>query len=118
MKQPSRPVRKSVLHGLTAFRPQAPNGVRGTGMFGLPLCSEFQRYGVPRSIGRHPSDTSPGRASLVVAYRSFANIPPRWRADGGTLLPSLTAQRFLITGGTGSFGQTMVARLLDAGAEE
>jgi UDP-glucose 4-epimerase len=34
------------------------------------------------------------------------------------LLPSLTAQRFLITGGTGSFGQTMVARLLDAGAEE
>jgi UDP-N-acetylglucosamine 4,6-dehydratase len=34
------------------------------------------------------------------------------------LLPSLKAQRFLITGGTGSFGQTMVARLLDAGAEE
>lgn len=34
------------------------------------------------------------------------------------MLPSLTAQRFLITGGTGSFGQTMVARLLDAGAEE
>jgi UDP-N-acetylglucosamine 4,6-dehydratase len=34
------------------------------------------------------------------------------------LLPSLTAQRFLITGGTGSFGQTMVTRLLDAGAEE
>ena len=31
---------------------------------------------------------------------------------------SLTAQRFLITGGTGSFGQTMVARLQDAGAEE
>jgi UDP-glucose 4-epimerase len=28
------------------------------------------------------------------------------------------AQRFLITGGTGSFGQTMVARLLAAGAEE
>ena len=34
------------------------------------------------------------------------------------MLPSLTAQRFLITGGTGSFGQTMVTRLLDAGAEE
>jgi UDP-glucose 4-epimerase len=34
------------------------------------------------------------------------------------LLPSLTAQRFPITGGTGSFGQTMVVRLLNAGAEE
>jgi UDP-glucose 4-epimerase len=31
---------------------------------------------------------------------------------------SLSARRFLITGGTGSFGQTMVARLLDAGAAE
>jgi UDP-N-acetylglucosamine 4,6-dehydratase len=31
---------------------------------------------------------------------------------------SLSGRRFLITGGTGSFGQTMVARLLDAGAEE
>jgi UDP-N-acetylglucosamine 4,6-dehydratase/5-epimerase len=34
------------------------------------------------------------------------------------LLPSLQDQRFLITGGTGSFGQTMVARLLTAGAAE
>jgi UDP-N-acetylglucosamine 4,6-dehydratase/5-epimerase len=34
------------------------------------------------------------------------------------LLPTLQDQRFLITGGTGSFGQTMVARLLTAGAEE
>lgn len=34
------------------------------------------------------------------------------------MLPALTDQRFLITGGTGSFGQTMVARLLDAGARE
>jgi len=31
---------------------------------------------------------------------------------------SLAAQRFLVTGGTGSFGQTMVARLLAAGAAE
>jgi UDP-N-acetylglucosamine 4,6-dehydratase/5-epimerase len=31
---------------------------------------------------------------------------------------SLSARRFLITGGTGSFGQTMVARLLDEGAAE
>jgi UDP-N-acetylglucosamine 4,6-dehydratase/5-epimerase len=30
----------------------------------------------------------------------------------------LSAHRYLITGGTGSFGQTMVARLLDAGAAE
>jgi UDP-N-acetylglucosamine 4,6-dehydratase len=34
------------------------------------------------------------------------------------LLPTLKDQRFLITGGTGSFGQTMVTRLLTAGAEE
>jgi UDP-N-acetylglucosamine 4,6-dehydratase len=34
------------------------------------------------------------------------------------LLPSLKDQRFLITGGTGSFGKTMVARLLAAGAAE
>ncbi|MFI5494849.1 polysaccharide biosynthesis protein [Actinoplanes sp. NPDC051859] len=34
------------------------------------------------------------------------------------MLPSLQDQRFLITGGTGSFGQTMVARLLAAGASE
>ncbi|MCA2213264.1 polysaccharide biosynthesis protein [Wangella sp. NEAU-J3] len=34
------------------------------------------------------------------------------------MLPSLSDQRFLITGGTGSFGQTMVARLLAAGAGE
>ncbi|BFU42434.1 polysaccharide biosynthesis protein [Krasilnikovia sp. MM14-A1004] len=34
------------------------------------------------------------------------------------MLPSLKDQRFLITGGTGSFGQTMVARLLNAGAAE
>ncbi len=34
------------------------------------------------------------------------------------LLPSLKDQRFLITGGTGSFGRTMVGRLLAAGAEE
>jgi UDP-N-acetylglucosamine 4,6-dehydratase len=34
------------------------------------------------------------------------------------LLPTLRDQRFLITGGTGSFGQTMVARLLSGGAEE
>lgn len=34
------------------------------------------------------------------------------------LLPSLQDQRFLITGGTGSFGQTMLARLLAAGAAE
>jgi UDP-N-acetylglucosamine 4,6-dehydratase/5-epimerase len=33
-------------------------------------------------------------------------------------LPPLKDQRFLITGGTGSFGRTMVARLLSAGAEE
>lgn len=33
-------------------------------------------------------------------------------------MPTLKDQRFLITGGTGSFGQTMVARLLSAGAEE
>ena len=31
---------------------------------------------------------------------------------------SLAARRFLVTGGTGSFGQTMVRRLLDAGAAE
>ncbi|MFI7428898.1 polysaccharide biosynthesis protein [Micromonospora sp. NPDC049836] len=31
---------------------------------------------------------------------------------------SLLDQRFLITGGTGSFGQTMVCRLLEAGARE
>ncbi|MGK5739560.1 polysaccharide biosynthesis protein [Micromonospora sp. URMC 103] len=31
---------------------------------------------------------------------------------------SLSGRRFLITGGTGSFGQTMVARLLNSGAEE
>ena len=31
---------------------------------------------------------------------------------------SLNARRFLVTGGTGSFGQTMVRRLLDAGAAE
>jgi UDP-N-acetylglucosamine 4,6-dehydratase len=37
---------------------------------------------------------------------------------GGTLSPTLKDQRFLITGGTGSFGRTMVARLLAAGAEE
>jgi len=30
----------------------------------------------------------------------------------------LADRRFLITGGTGSFGQTMVRRLLDAGAAE
>jgi UDP-glucose 4-epimerase len=30
----------------------------------------------------------------------------------------LAARRFLVTGGTGSFGQTMVARLLNAGAAE
>jgi UDP-N-acetylglucosamine 4,6-dehydratase len=36
-----------------------------------------------------------------------------------TPLPSsLSNRRFLITGGTGSFGRTMVARLLDAGAAE
>ena len=34
------------------------------------------------------------------------------------MLPSLQDQRFLITGGTGSFGQTMVTRLLGAGAAE
>ena len=34
------------------------------------------------------------------------------------MLPSLKDQRFLITGGTGSFGRTMVSRLLAAGAEE
>src|SRR5438045_695514 len=32
--------------------------------------------------------------------------------------PSLSGGRFLITGGTGSFGQTMVTRLLAAGAAE
>lgn len=32
--------------------------------------------------------------------------------------PTLTDQRFLITGGTGSFGRTMVGRLLAAGAGE
>src|SRR5689334_17113447 len=41
------------------------------------------------------------------------------RANGEeALLPSLQDQRFLITGGTGSFGQTMLARLLAAGAAE
>jgi UDP-N-acetylglucosamine 4,6-dehydratase/5-epimerase len=34
------------------------------------------------------------------------------------LLPTLKDQRFLITGGTGSFGQSMLARLLRAGAQE
>ncbi|GGL04428.1 polysaccharide biosynthesis protein [Mangrovihabitans endophyticus] len=34
------------------------------------------------------------------------------------MLPSLTGQRFLVTGGTGSFGRTMVGRLLSAGADE
>ena len=34
------------------------------------------------------------------------------------MLPTLKEQRFLITGGTGSFGQSMVARLLSAGADE
>ena len=34
------------------------------------------------------------------------------------MLPSLKDQRFLITGGTGSFGRTMVSRPLTAGAEE
>ena len=34
------------------------------------------------------------------------------------MLPSLTGRRFAITGGTGSFGQTMVARLLCVGAAE
>jgi UDP-glucose 4-epimerase len=34
------------------------------------------------------------------------------------LTPALSDRRFLITGGTGSFGQTMVARLLRAGAAE
>jgi len=34
------------------------------------------------------------------------------------VLPSLTGRRFAITGGTGSFGQTMVARLLCVGAAE
>ncbi|WFE20618.1 polysaccharide biosynthesis protein [Solwaraspora sp. WMMD937] len=34
------------------------------------------------------------------------------------MVSSLSDRRFLVTGGTGSFGQTMVARLLDAGAEE
>jgi len=33
-------------------------------------------------------------------------------------MSSLADRRFLITGGTGSFGQTMVSRLLDAGAAE
>ena len=37
---------------------------------------------------------------------------------GGILAPSLVDRRFLITGGTGSFGQTMVRRLLAAGAAE
>ncbi|MET8252094.1 polysaccharide biosynthesis protein [Micromonospora sp. NPDC005197] len=34
------------------------------------------------------------------------------------MVSSLSDRRFLITGGTGSFGQTMVSRLLDAGAAE
>ncbi|MFV2084605.1 polysaccharide biosynthesis protein [Micromonospora sp. LOL_021] len=34
------------------------------------------------------------------------------------MVSSLSDRRFLITGGTGSFGQTMVSRLLDAGADE
>jgi UDP-glucose 4-epimerase len=34
------------------------------------------------------------------------------------VIHSLSERRFLITGGTGSFGQTMVRRLLDAGASE
>jgi UDP-N-acetylglucosamine 4,6-dehydratase len=34
------------------------------------------------------------------------------------VVPSLSSGRFLVTGGTGSFGRTMVARLLAAGAEE
>ncbi|MFV2010303.1 MULTISPECIES: polysaccharide biosynthesis protein [unclassified Micromonospora] len=34
------------------------------------------------------------------------------------MVSSLSDRRFLVTGGTGSFGQTMVTRLLDAGAEE
>jgi UDP-N-acetylglucosamine 4,6-dehydratase/5-epimerase len=34
------------------------------------------------------------------------------------MVSSLSDRRFLITGGTGSFGQTMVRRLLDAGAAE
>jgi UDP-N-acetylglucosamine 4,6-dehydratase len=34
------------------------------------------------------------------------------------VISSLSDRRFLITGGTGSFGQTMVRRLLDAGASE
>lgn len=34
------------------------------------------------------------------------------------MISSLSDRRFLITGGTGSFGQTMVRRLLDAGASE
>ncbi|WDZ87859.1 polysaccharide biosynthesis protein [Micromonospora cathayae] len=34
------------------------------------------------------------------------------------MVSSLSGRRFLITGGTGSFGQTMVTRLLDAGAAE
>lgn len=34
------------------------------------------------------------------------------------MLPILTGRKFAITGGTGSFGRTMVARLLMAGADE
>jgi UDP-N-acetylglucosamine 4,6-dehydratase len=42
----------------------------------------------------------------------------RWERAGEDVISSLSGRRFLITGGTGSFGQTMTARLLAAGADE
>jgi UDP-N-acetylglucosamine 4,6-dehydratase/5-epimerase len=42
----------------------------------------------------------------------------RWQTGGIVESPTLSGGRFLVTGGTGSFGRTMVTRLLAAGADE
>jgi FlaA1/EpsC-like NDP-sugar epimerase len=83
------------------------NGRADKRLFGLPLCGDFPGLSVSSATIRNLA-----RRGLVGRSESIA---PHF---GGTLLPLLKDQHFLITGGTGSFGQTMVARLLQAGAEE
>ncbi len=56
---------------------------------------------------------------LVVLWVNTANVGSR--QAGGTvdsLQSGLSGRSFLITGGTGSFGRTMVTRLLKAGASK
>jgi UDP-N-acetylglucosamine 4,6-dehydratase len=63
--------------------------------------------------------TTPAAPNLRYLLPSSPARPHATRRRGRTIVTSaMSGRRFLVTGGTGSFGQTMVGRLLEAGAAE